>query len=149
MKQRTGRVTLERGAVADLWRNTLLPMPSVFGRLVYLASLRDRDSGYYEHEGLAQVFGDAEADYALRQSHSQAFSEWLCFNLEQQKADVDLYISGLPVKPRQVIDNWIRTTPYRNLIPVSASAREMELYLSDFGALLMMLRAAHGASGSE
>ena len=48
---------LERGAAADLWRNTLSQIPTLFGRLVYLSSLRDSNSGAYEHYGLAKVFG--------------------------------------------------------------------------------------------
>ncbi len=33
---------LERGAASDLWRHTLSQIPTVFGRLVYLSSLRER-----------------------------------------------------------------------------------------------------------
>src|SRR5579864_8729114 len=83
---------LERGAAADLWRNTLSQIPSVFGRLVYLSSLRNQNTGAYEHHGLALVFGPEESNRALKKSHSQAFAEWLSFDIEQQKADLDLYI---------------------------------------------------------
>ena len=37
--------SLERGATADLLRNTLSQIPSLFGRLVYLCSLRDQKKG--------------------------------------------------------------------------------------------------------
>jgi hypothetical protein len=82
---------LERGAPADLWRNTLSQIPSVFGRLVYLSSLRSGTSGRYEHHGLAMTFGEEESHLALSASHQETFAAWLSFSLEQQKADLDLY----------------------------------------------------------
>ena len=102
------RHTLERGAAADLWRHTLSQVPSVFGRMVYLCSLRDPNTGAYQHYGLAQSFGEEEADRVLRESHRQSFADWLCFNLEQQKADLDLYLSGLDGNRRVILDTWIR-----------------------------------------
>jgi len=78
----------DRSAAADLWRNTLSQIPTTFGRLIYLASLRDQNTGAYHHHGLAQLFDEEQANQTLRQSHNQVFSEWLCFNLEQQKKDL-------------------------------------------------------------
>ena len=69
---------LERGAAPDLWRHTLSQIPSLFGRLVYLSSLRDNNTGTYEHFGLAQAFGEGEAARVLGESHLNGFSQWLC-----------------------------------------------------------------------
>ena len=80
---------MERTAPADLWRNTLSQIPTVFGKLVYLSSLRNPVTGKYEHHGLSLVFGADEASRALRKSHAQAFAESLSFDLERQKADLD------------------------------------------------------------
>lgn len=149
MKGVKTRVGLERDAVSDLWRNTLSQIPTVFGRLVYLAALRDANSGRYEHHGLALVFGDAEADRALRRSHIQTFSEWLCFNLEQQQADLDLYLSALMDERRRVVDTWARLEPFRSLVPSSATRAETELYLADFRALLGLLKNEYGVGGPD
>jgi hypothetical protein len=46
---------LERSATADLFKNTLSRIPTLFGRLAYLASLRDSNSGIYRHYGLASI----------------------------------------------------------------------------------------------
>jgi hypothetical protein len=137
---------LDRGAAADLWRHTLTQIPSTFGRLVYLASLRDQNTGRYEHHGLAQIFSEAEADEALRESHANTFSEWLCFNLEQQRSDLDLYLSSFQADKRTILSTWIRLTPYRNLIPVSARDPERRLYLADLEALLELLKNEHDVS---
>lgn len=134
---------LERGAAADLWRNTLSQIPTTFGRLVYLASLRDLNSGAYEHYGLAQIFGVKEADRTLRHSHSQVFTEWLNFNLEQQKGDLEEYLGGLEEDIGAILATWIRLAPYRNLIPARARDVEKQLYLTDLEAVLELLKHEH------
>jgi hypothetical protein len=141
--------SLERGATPDLWRNTLSQIPSVFGRLVYLCSLRDQNTGAYQHYGLAQVFGDAEADRVLRDSHEKAFGEWLCFTLEQQKADLDLYLSGLEGNRRTILETWVRLAPYRNLLPSSAREVERQLYLGDLETILELLKGEYGVASPD
>ncbi len=136
---------LNRGAAADLWRNTLSQIPTNFGRLVYLAGLRDANSGAYQHHGLAQVFGTAESDLILRRSHADAFTEWLSSDLEKQKVDLDAYLVDLGEDRRSIVEAWLSLSPYRNLIPVTVSEPERMLYLSDFEALLDLLRRQYGA----
>src|SRR5690242_15265042 len=84
------------------------------------APLRDQNTGTYQHHGLAQLFGPDEADETLRQSHSQTFSEWLCFNLEQQKDDLEGYLEELHEDKKTILATWIRLSPYRNFIPATA-----------------------------
>ena len=140
---------LERGAPADLWRNTLSQIPSLFGCLVYLSSLRGPDTGVYEHHGLGLLFGEEEADRALRKSHEDSFAEWLTFSLEQQRSDLDLYLSALTGPRRTVIETWLRLMPYRNLVPAAANRSERKLFLADFNALLHVLKCEFGVSGPD
>ncbi len=146
MRSERPRATLERGAVPDVWRRTLSQIETVFGRLVYLSGLRDSNTGRYEHHGLALVFGDNEADRALRDSHLNTFTEWLSFNLEKQKADLDLYLSHLTARKRTAVETWLRLKPYRNLIPTRSTEPERMLYLTDFEALLELLRNEYGVA---
>ena len=92
--------------------------------MVYLASLRNSNSDRYEHHGLALLFGEDEANKALKKSHAQLFAEWLGFRVEQQKADLDLYISGLLEDKRTVVETWLKLAPYRNLIPTTVRGVE-------------------------
>ncbi len=149
MKRTEDHPALDRGAVSNLWRNTLSQIPSVFGRLVYVASLRNPNNGRYEHHGLALLFGEDDANKALKKSHTQLFSAWLTFSLEQQKADLELYLSGLPDRLETVLENWIKLAPYRNLIPSSVRGVERRLYISDLTALLGVLRNAAAAGGPD
>lgn len=149
MKTVRPRAILERGAASDLWRNTLSQIPSVYGRLVYLTGLRDSNSGRYEHHGLALIFGEKDANDALRKSHRASFEEWLSFTLEQQKADLDLYLSDLFSIKRTVVENWLRLAPYKNLAPAGAGAAERALFLADFETLLQLLKSESGAASPD
>jgi hypothetical protein len=137
---------LERGPAADLWRNTLAQIPTTFGRLVYLSSLRDQNSGQYEHFGLAQIFGHEHAAQTLAISHSEIFAAWLELALAQQKADLDRYLSGLDTDPGTVIATWIRISPHRNLLPASVRPHERDLFVSDVSMILELLRSEHGVA---
>ena len=140
---------LERGVTSDLWRHTLSQIPSCFGRMVYLSSLRAPNTGRYEHHGLAMVFGERQADKALRKTHAEAFNEWLNYSLEQQKADLDLYLSAQQADKREVIENWVALMPYRYFLPASAREMERSLDIVDVEALLALLKNDYGVSSPD
>jgi len=146
MNSREANDTLDRGALADIWRHTLSQVPTAFGRLVYLASLRNPNSGRYEHHGLALLFGLDQANRALKHSHKKVFADWLSYNIEEQLADLELYLSDLPEDRKTVLRTWSRLEPYKNLIPATAKDVERRLYLSDLRAMIELLR---GAAGDE
>ncbi len=149
MKRPGTKSRLARGAAADLWRHTLSQIPSVFGRLVYLSAVREPNSGVYRHEGLALVFGEAESADTLRASHLETFGEWIGFSLEQQQADLHLYLSSLTDRKEVVIDTWLRSAPYRNLIPNAVQGPERKLFLSNLEALLHILRNVCGVADPD
>jgi len=149
MKRTEDHAALDRGAVSNLWRNTLLQIPSVFGRLVYVSSLRNPNNGRYEHHGLALIFGADDANKALKKSHRQIFDEWLTFNLEQQTRDLEIYLASLPDTRQTVLESWINLSPYRNLIPASVQGVERRLYIKDLTTLLEVLKGAGGAGARD
>jgi hypothetical protein len=144
MKRSEGHIALERGAVSNLWRNTLSQIPTLFGRMVYVSSLRNPNNGRYEHHGLALIFGEEDADKALRKSHLQIFAEWLTFNLEQQTDDLNAYIEKLPDDRATVIETWIKLSPYRNMIPGSVRGPDKQLFVKDLKLLLELFKNAAG-----
>lgn len=125
----------------ELWRRTLANIPSIYGRLAYLASLVNVNSGRYEHHGLATIFGPEEADQALRKSHQQALLDWLSLQLEQQKADLELYFSTLPASRKTLVESWSRLKPYLMVVPAAASEAQRELFESNFAVLFRLLRS--------
>jgi hypothetical protein len=137
---------LPQAPAADLWRHTLARIPTLFGRLVYLSSLLSQNSGLYEHPALAQMFGDEQADETVRRSHARVFQDWLCLNLEQQKADLLEYLAELPGSPATALTTWLHLAPYRNLVPAAAQEVERRLYLTDLAMLLELLKHEYGAA---
>ena len=125
---------------AEVWRSSLVRVPTLFGRLVYLASLRDPASGRYTHESLAPLFAPEEVDRALRSSHQQIFQQWISAGLADQKADLDEYLSAAG-GPRYAL-------PYRSLTPAAAREVERQLYLTDLETLLELLRLESGAASA-
>ena len=148
MRAKTNR-EFERGASADLWRHSLSRIPSSFGRLVYLSSLRNNNSGQYEHHGLALMFGESETHDTLLESHRRTFAEWLNYGLEQQKADLDFYLSSLSIHGKTLVATWLRLAPYRNFVPSNVRAAERQLYLTDLETLLDLLRNVYGVSAAD
>ncbi|MGA3075144.1 MAG: hypothetical protein ABSG56_15755 [Bryobacteraceae bacterium] len=144
----TGQFRPERRSgqepAGDLWRHTLARIPSLFGRVLYLASLRNQTSGVYEHAGLAQMVGEEEAAETLRRSHARVFQDWLCLNLEQQKVDLREYLAETP-NPAAMLAGWAATTPYKGWAPSTAQDFEQRLFAGDLETLLALLKREFGA----
>ena len=133
---------IERTTAAGLWENTLSQIPSVFGRLVYLSSLRNAVTGKCEHCGL-----EDDGRQALRKSHARAFAEWLSFNLEERKADLDLYLSTVGVDEATIVKNWLNVANYKTFIPSSTKTVERRMYTAEIEALIELLKNDHVAAG--
>ena len=131
---------LERTALADLWKHTLSQIPTLFGRLTYLASLRDPNSGAYRHHGLSAAFGREESAKALKESHERIFSEWLNLALADKSADLSAYLQSLDDPQGSVVAHWLSSDHYRGQIPDSARPMESELFHTDLEALLRILK---------
>lgn len=127
-------------ALRDLWDRTLAQVATTFGRLAYLASLRDANSGRYQHFGLAQVYSAEEAERALRASHDEVFHQWLTYPLARQKSDLEDYLSSLEEKRETVLQAWLALSPYQNLVPADASEAQKTLFVSDLEVILELLR---------
>jgi hypothetical protein len=85
----------------------------------------------------------------LSESHEKSFGSWICLTLEQQKADLDLYLSGLSRNRRTILDTWIRLQPYRNLVPSTTRQVERELYMADLDAILGLLKNEYGVASPD
>ena len=142
--------TLERSAAADLWKNTLSRIPTAYGRLCYLVSLRDPNSGIYRHYGLAGVFGRDESARALRESHERTFHEWLELDLKTKTADLREYVTSLEDPPEMVL-KFLSATARNDLqLPESARASERRLFQRDFEAVVAVITHGHaGDSGAQ
>ena len=127
----------ERRPAAETWRATLSRTPTLFGRLVFLASLRNPVNGRYSHAALGGIPTD-DADRTLRNSHQQVFQQWISSGLAEQKSDLEEYLDAAG-GPRNAL-------AFRDLIPPTAHEVERQLYLTDLETLLELLRSEGGAA---
>jgi hypothetical protein len=136
-------------AAAESWQRTLSAIPTLIGRVAYLASLRNLHTGNYEHFGLAQRIGEIEVDRILRRSHIDAFQEWLCFGLEQQKGEIDTYFSELEGDRREIIANWLTIEPWSHWVPGESRDVERQLFNGDLAVVLELIRVEYGVSSRD
>jgi hypothetical protein len=136
--------TLERDALANLWKHTLSMIPTVYGRLVYLASLRDPNSGVYRHHGLSTAFGREESARALRESHRQTFHQWLRLPLAGKASEFNEYLASLGEDAETVLRGWAENQMYRSQIPDGASRAQRSQFAQEIETLLALIRNARG-----
>jgi hypothetical protein len=131
----------------DLWLRDLSRIGSAYGQLVYLAGLRNPDTGRYEYYGSTGSSSSAEANRGLKRHHEAIFRQWVSYPLGEKKADIDLYITGIDqVDKAELIDAWLRLTPYKNLVPASIQGPERQKHISDFEAILGLLKNVYGVA---
>src|ERR1700751_906808 len=133
---RVRKGALERSAADDLWNRTLSQIPTLYGRLAYLASLRDPNSGIYRHHGLAAMFGRDESSRALRESHEQVFLEWINLPMQQKRLDLGRHFAALEDPMPVVVDHLLNSRTFRGQPPASARPMEQELFCTDLEILL-------------
>jgi hypothetical protein len=134
----------------EIYPRELSLIESAYGRLVYLAGLIDANTGCYEHyDSRARDIRQATHQF-LKRRHEEIFRDWVAFPLERKMAEVQSYISGLGrINKVQLIDAWLRLTPYKNLVPASVQGPERHKHVSDFEAILGLLRNVYGVASPD
>jgi hypothetical protein len=143
-------VSPEKEAIlTESWQRTLAAIPTFPGRMAYLASLRNANTGAYEHFGLSQRIGAPEVDRLLRRSHVDLFQEWLCFGLDRQRRELDDYLAELEGDKREIVSTWLSLGPYAVWIPAESRDVERKLYYADLGAVLELIRRDYGVASRD
>lgn len=131
----------ERSNCAALMRLALEKSESLFDRLVYLASLQDRNTGRYSEGLLTRAFGCDEVDRILREEHKATFERWLQLTLEEQAVDLRYYIESWCHFERAALRKWMRDRSYEGLVPGGAMQAQRRLFVTDLELLLPLLYA--------
>jgi len=134
------RLQQNKRIVQDFTLTTLAGIPGIFGRLTYMASLRDLSSGRYEHSGLAAIYPDEALQQALQLCHEQIFERILETPLFEQEQDLRSCLEGMPGGVRAAIAHWRRMEVYRVLLPENSPDYLKELFCSNLRALLEILQ---------
>ena len=128
-----------RRIIHDLTSSALAPIPTAFGRLAYLSSLRDLSTNVYGHSGLAALYPPEAVRQALQQCHQELFERILETPLTLQEEDLRQHLSSTPDGLRAAVLNWLKLEAYRMLLPAEAPDYLKELFCSNVRAILQIL----------
>ena len=137
------RYQQSRRVIEDFSARTLAAIPTEFGKLLYLTSLRDLASGVYFHEGLSALYPEPAVQQGLQFCHEELFFRILELPLEQQEGDLRLCISHLEGEFWGKVSRWKQTELHRLLVPGNVPAYLRELFHANVGALLQVLLEEH------
>jgi hypothetical protein len=129
-----------RRLVRDFEQRTLGVLPGYFSQLVYLASLRDYNTGRYHHYGLETRYGEAVVDAALRQSHQRVFDDLIALPLKEQTEDLLRFFESLKEDKARLVVVWKRLKSYQILPPEECHPLARELFERNLEVMLRILR---------
>ncbi len=124
----------------DLQQHTLDKMPGRFSRLIYLASLRDYNTGRYHHYGLETKYSAQAVDAGLHQAHIKVFEELVSLPLEDQTHDLVGFFTSLQEDRKQLIETWRRLRSYQVLPPENCNPLARRLFDKNIEVMLSVLR---------
>ena len=140
MTRVTRRIDVAQAA-SDLRSRTLADIPRSLDRLIYLASMRDYNTGLYYHDGLASRFTQEVACEALADCHREAFSQLVGCSLRELVSQMEGYIDSTHTSPRDFVAAWKKLEPYRVAVPVETDPLTAQLLFSSFKIALAILEA--------
>ncbi len=140
MKSGAKRMDVQQAA-EDLRHRTLAEMPRSLDRMIYLASMRDYNTGVYYHDGLASRFTQDAACEALADCHREAFRNLVGSSLENLVEQMEAYMASTRTTPIDFLTAWRRLEPYRVAVPVETDPISAEFLFSSFRTALAILEA--------
>lgn len=127
-------------AYNDLLQRSLARISCDLGRLIYLASTRDYNSGTYHHEGLSARFRPEIARKALEIAHRQIFYRLSAYSLEDLVEELQIYLQSSRESHEEVLRTWQKLEPYRIAVPMEVNPVVARLFLSNVRLALAILR---------
>ena len=130
-----------RSVIEDFTSRTLAAIPSDFGRLYYVSSLKDADTGRYRHDGLMNLYSEDSVQAALAHCHEELFSRILESSLSHQERDLRKCLDAAGDKFWTVVESWRESRFFRAMCPEGLPGYLDELFCSNMNALLAIFSA--------
>ena len=136
----TVKLVLVQEAYDDLLRRSLSVLSCELGRLIYLASTRDYNTGSYHHDGLSARYTPEAARKALEIAHRQIFYKVSAYSLEELVEEIAIYLASSREDPQRVLLTWQKLEPFRIAVPVEVNPVVSRLFLSNIRLALAIFR---------
>ena len=128
-------------AAEDLRRRTLSTVKGSLERMIYLASMRDYNTGIYYHAGLALRFGEEVAGEALAECHREAYWLLMGSSLESVVAQLQAYAERSGSAPQEIVRTWKALEPYRVAVPAGTDPLATDFFCSNLSIALSILES--------
>jgi len=125
----------------DVLRALRVSLPNDFSRLIFLAILRDNNSGHYYHPEVAQRFSAQVADRAMLACHHEIYEQVVALSLEDLTDQLEVYMATVPVPKQRLIESWIKLRAYRATIPMDADPISTEIFFMKVEVAVAILEA--------
>src|SRR5713226_2592425 len=119
----------------------LADLPNDLTKLVYLASLRDCNTGHYFHPQISQRNDSTSASQALQLCYEEVFARLMATPLSEYVMQLEGYICYTHADEARVIDTWKSLPAYRATVPLKVSALDAEFFFASVEAALIVLHA--------
>ena len=126
--------------LTDFQRHTLDEMRGQFNKLIYLASLRDYNTGRYHHYGLETRYSSRAVDQALHRCHLRVFEDLVATPLSEQTQDLVNFFESLKEERARLVEAWQRLRSYQILPPENCHPLARQLFDKNIEIMLGVLR---------
>jgi hypothetical protein len=135
------RFQQSRAVIEDFSSRSLAAISSDYGRLYYVNSLKNADSGRYEHDGLASLYPENAVQSGISHCHEELFSRILETPLQEQERDLRTCLDSAGEQFWDVIESWRETRYFREMCPEDLPDYLQKLFCSNMSALLAIFSA--------
>jgi hypothetical protein len=128
-----------RAVVEDFSSKSLSAIPTFYGRLSYVSSLRNPDSGCYEHDGLTSLYPEDSVQEGLTQCHEELFSRVLETPLREQELDLGKCLGGAGKEYSELVESLRDDRSYQNMCPDGLPEYLHDFFCSNMKVLLTVI----------
>jgi len=119
----------------------LKALPNDLSRMIYVATMRDNNSGHYYYPELTRKFSTAVVDRAMLACHNQLFDRVVQLSLEDLTESLDVYMLSTHVLKARVIQSWKKLRAYRATIPIDSDPISAEVFFMKIEVAVAILEA--------
>jgi len=127
--------------IEDILRALRESLPNDLARLIFLATLRDNNSGHYYHPEVAQRFSREIADQAMLACHRRIYEQVVRLPLEDLMDQLDAYMATVRAPKERSIESWSKLRAYRATIPMDADPISTEIFFMKVEVAVAILEA--------